>query len=373
MSSKVGRNDPCWCGSGRKFKHCHSSGKTGDLASVEQLISTFTSSFDKKNCMHPDASPTSCKGGIIKAHTIQKSGGLSRIARDAHVYQFDANYTTLRKTKGELTVKPVGLNNASTFTGFCAHHDNMLFAPLEKVAFKASEEQIFLLAYRALYRELFYKKGQVELSKKADIFAKGKDPSLQAQIYQFWADIRRGGESSLRKLNHYKALYDKALLDSSFSRMSYYVVEFNSVPDFLCSACLYPEFDFDGVELQDLSDLTSLLDHLAFTLIATSSGGAAVFSWYGYSRAGYRLVQSVNRITDQLLPSAIQRLVFEHFENVYMSPEWWDKLSGETQESLTRRQMSSSHPLLERESSCLRDDGVRLFWDIVKRRTNLSF
>jgi preprotein translocase subunit SecA len=22
---KVGRNDPCWCGSGKKFKHCHGS------------------------------------------------------------------------------------------------------------------------------------------------------------------------------------------------------------------------------------------------------------------------------------------------------------------------------------------------------------
>jgi preprotein translocase subunit SecA len=20
---RVGRNDPCWCGSGKKFKHCH--------------------------------------------------------------------------------------------------------------------------------------------------------------------------------------------------------------------------------------------------------------------------------------------------------------------------------------------------------------
>ncbi|HEX4857852.1 MAG TPA: SEC-C metal-binding domain-containing protein [Usitatibacteraceae bacterium] len=20
---KIGRNDPCWCGSGKKFKHCH--------------------------------------------------------------------------------------------------------------------------------------------------------------------------------------------------------------------------------------------------------------------------------------------------------------------------------------------------------------
>ena len=22
-SHKLGRNDPCWCGSGKKYKHCH--------------------------------------------------------------------------------------------------------------------------------------------------------------------------------------------------------------------------------------------------------------------------------------------------------------------------------------------------------------
>ena len=23
MSAKIGRNDPCWCGSGKKYKKCH--------------------------------------------------------------------------------------------------------------------------------------------------------------------------------------------------------------------------------------------------------------------------------------------------------------------------------------------------------------
>ena len=23
MSTKIGRNDPCWCGSGKKYKKCH--------------------------------------------------------------------------------------------------------------------------------------------------------------------------------------------------------------------------------------------------------------------------------------------------------------------------------------------------------------
>ncbi|MGI6207815.1 MAG: SEC-C metal-binding domain-containing protein, partial [Anaerolineae bacterium] len=30
--SKVGRNDPCWCGSGKKYKHCHMRKDTGQEA-----------------------------------------------------------------------------------------------------------------------------------------------------------------------------------------------------------------------------------------------------------------------------------------------------------------------------------------------------
>jgi hypothetical protein len=26
MATKIGRNAPCWCGSGRKFKQCHGAG-----------------------------------------------------------------------------------------------------------------------------------------------------------------------------------------------------------------------------------------------------------------------------------------------------------------------------------------------------------
>jgi preprotein translocase subunit SecA len=26
---QIGRNDPCWCGSGKKFKKCHGAGANG--------------------------------------------------------------------------------------------------------------------------------------------------------------------------------------------------------------------------------------------------------------------------------------------------------------------------------------------------------
>ena len=35
--TKLGRNDPCWCGSGRKFKHCHMAEDRANLLSLEDL------------------------------------------------------------------------------------------------------------------------------------------------------------------------------------------------------------------------------------------------------------------------------------------------------------------------------------------------
>jgi len=46
--------------------------------------------------------------------------------------------------KGKLpTAKLMGINVASTFTGFCSYHDNLIFEPIEKQPFQNSLQQIF--------------------------------------------------------------------------------------------------------------------------------------------------------------------------------------------------------------------------------------
>src|SRR5215213_9220766 len=93
----------------------------------------------RKYCLHPEAG-TSCKG---------------KIARDGHVYGFGADFGSLHKHKGELVPELIGVSDASTFTGFCSHHDDRAFAPLEKVPFEATAEQVFLLTYRSVCREVY--------------------------------------------------------------------------------------------------------------------------------------------------------------------------------------------------------------------------
>ena len=48
-----------------------------------------------------------------------------------------------------------GIRQASTFTGYCAYHDDELFAPIEKRALQVNEHHAFLLAYRAMGKEIF--------------------------------------------------------------------------------------------------------------------------------------------------------------------------------------------------------------------------
>lgn len=48
----------------------------------------------------------------------------------------------------------VGRKDASTFTGLCGRHDQMLFGPVEKQQLRISDSQhAFLLAYRAVLKE----------------------------------------------------------------------------------------------------------------------------------------------------------------------------------------------------------------------------
>ena len=83
---RIGRNDPCWCGSGVKFKHCHLGREAQPRIDPWQSAETMKGHFSEELCLHPLAGNQSCRGGIVKAHTIRRGADLSRIAKNGHVY-----------------------------------------------------------------------------------------------------------------------------------------------------------------------------------------------------------------------------------------------------------------------------------------------
>ncbi|MEH1678706.1 hypothetical protein V7F43_22365, partial [Salmonella enterica subsp. enterica serovar Enteritidis] len=72
---------------------------------------------------------------------------------------------------GRWVPEKIGINQASTFTGFCAVHDRILFSCLENEKFTGTDEQCFALMFRSLSKEIYAKEG----GRRSSDFAKNAD------------------------------------------------------------------------------------------------------------------------------------------------------------------------------------------------------
>ena len=295
------------------------------------------------------------------------------LARDGYVYGFNADFPTLNKTNGMPDVRRIGISNASTFTGFCGFHDNQTFEPIEKYPFQSNQQHTFLLGYRAICKEVFQKKAEMELLSFRRSLDRGKSIEGQIRFQQFVDDWETGLTSGLNDVEHYKAIYDKSLLSDDFSEVRYCVFRLRATPDFLCSGAAYAESDFEGNSLQEFQDPDTLLEPIAFSIIATDTGGAVVFSWLGNSCVNSKLIRSIDSLSEDQIPHAIARFTFEYFENVFMAPDWWESLSESAKDAIFRRVATGAHPNLLRTDACLIDDGLRIVnWSVDSRESSLA-
>jgi hypothetical protein len=372
--AKLGRNDPCWYASGKKYKRCHLGRERAQPFLAHEASKVTIRRLKQGFCLHPNASPSTCTPSIINAHSIQKHGGLNCIAHKGHVYSF---FTGYGKPKQRLfDPKLIGIQEASTFRGFCQHHDHETFAPIERCAFEANPYHVFLVGYRALCHTLYMKRVGVDLlSSYFPEHIDGGLPRAEQEVRQrYLADMKRALLSGWQTLAHYKNLYDAALQARDFSQVSYYVIFLTKTPEFLGSSALLPMCDFSGRVIQDGTPGKGLYDHITSSLITTESGGAVVLSWLGKSGAAKQLIRSLNVLSDSDLPHAIVRFTFEQVENLFVSPPWWDSLSEEAQQLLGWRQVPADGVMREgRRAQCLLDDGLRVInWTIASRRTNCA-
>ncbi len=270
-------------------------------------------------------------------------------------------------------IKLIGINNASTFTGFCNQHDTSVFRPLETNIFQSSPHHTFLLGYRSLCKELFAKQQSLAFNTLGkQQFDKGKRLLEQIDTQENLMLYGMGLETAIRDLRKSKTMYDNILLRQDFSSVFYYIIRISETPDILCSGQVLPTIDFNGNELQDLMELDKTMDQCSFSIIATNSGGAVVFSWIGYQKAPSDLIASLNQMTNNQIPHAIIRFAFQYFENTFISPSWWDALPDSTRNSLIERWKPD--PIeVSQDQKALTDDGIRaVSWKVTSRDTNLK-
>lgn len=369
MPGKLGRNDPCWCGSGKKYKKCHIDRQGQAAVKPWEVDAHFRKRSSKGECLHVGATPGSvCGQPAIGSHTVVRKM-LKRIARKGHVYHQSATIQDLEKTQGKLQVKLIGVNDASVLPMFCEPHDSGAFSPLEQASFTGSKEQCFLLGYRALCHEFTKKRYNLNSVPVLKGFDRGKALPEQAKIQTLLSAFGKAYEASVRDLEVHKQKFESMLLAGDYSKLQGYLVTFADKPEVLCAGGLFPECDFAGQPLQYLGDFSKTLDQITFSLIATEQDGAFIFVWHMSSDASCRkLAASLDALSDAELPHAIVRFVFEFCENRYFNPDWWDRADQKTRDALMSRFEIAAASDKLRAATCLLDDDIRaVSWKVTGR------
>ncbi len=332
---------------------------------IEEVNKVVRKAYNKRYCLHPDSVKGTCEGDIVRAHTIQRNGGLSKITDPSnHVYQFSLHPF---KSQPEL----IGIREASTFTGFCNIHDTRTFERIETQPFSAEKDQIFLLAYRALCRRLFMYRNDVDVNESMKNWADGRTPIEQhvTTISSFYCNL------DTKTYEIQKVKYDNILSNKDYSHLKYHIVFIDTIPEFLCSGSLILETDFSGRRYYKPGSKEIDLKIITFSIIPIDEGGAIAYASIDEGEDIQSFFKSIINLDKHLLPNAITRYTFEyHEDNTFISPSWWNKLDNLTKNAISKRALSDDIGFGEmRPNDCLLDDGHSIVkWNITKIISNCS-
>lgn len=358
---KIGRNDPCWCGSGMKYKKCHLNRQESKPVSIYEVDKILRKEHTKKYCCVPVSLKCFCSGDIIKAHTITRATSLKKIAKDDHVYGFKVSIEKLCKNNGILYPEKIGIRQASTFTGFCKKHDDELFVDIEKKPFTFTKRECFLHAYRALIREYFTKRAVVNTAGFRSQFDSGRKLEEQIAFQKINKGFSVGSEAGLKDIKSQKEDFETILATKSYENVNAIVLRFQKYPSVLASGGKSPVYCFDGGKrLQDLADLSITPCAIYYNAFCSEDNGYFVFTWLKHSDNVCRpFVESLKRIERKELSNAIIRFLFSSCENIYMAPIWWEALNDYKRNTLISRLATAVDLTKGYISSYLMDDEIQ--------------
>jgi hypothetical protein len=323
-STKVGRNEPCPCGSGKKFKRCHAGMAPPELHSA-RVDARTRHLLPKPKCFAPTSLSHECTKGTINAHTISRSGSLGEIARDSHVYSYKATLKGLKEANGNFTLRLTGWKEASTFPGFCSHHDKKLFQPLEDAPFTGSKEQCCLLAYRAVAWELYAK-----LASNSQDSLRYALSFASPEMSKFISMFNFGTDLGLKDAKNHKAAFDSVLEYREWSRVEGVLIEFNCIFPIQCAAAFFPDCDINGKLIQAVGIAPKMPDVICVNSFAADGRSYLCLVWLVEHRTSCApYTAAITPLSMHQLAPVIGSMLLQRSENCHIAPSWYDSLPSE--------------------------------------------
>lgn len=320
---KVGRNDKCPCGSGKKFKHCHRGIHEPKRPHIGQADNRLSKLNQKPQCLAPSSMKHECKGKIIDSHSVSRSGSLVTISKDGHVYSIKPTLIDIEKNKGEIHPKLLRAKIASTFPGFCAYHDKTIFSKIEDKPFTGSHEQCFLLGYRSISRDLY----AVQCVIRHAAYRKTMAINLTENIKTFVDRRNNADRIRLRDLERHKEKYDKILETKNWRECSGILIEFEGTFPIQCSAAYSPLHDINNEEIQKLDTPSITPEIVTINSFSANQKSYFLLSWLRRnSNAPEKLAKSITLLDKERIPGVIGAYILLISENSHMSPDWYDNI-----------------------------------------------
>lgn len=324
-------------------------------------------------CLHYQAGDRCNK--IIKAHSIQNNGVLSKISNEKKaIYSLSKNMSDFEKNDGNLGFRKYSIHKFSIFRGFCGNHDNDLFKPIDTSYFKSgNQQQVFLYAYRSLAKELFDKENALTLW--VDMLEDVKD---NIGLYKNISLQIDGTKNSLNSLNIHKKIYDDVLKNEMYNDIR--CVSFNSTDKLFMafSNILYPEYDFTGNKIQYLSNTNTenTFDLITFCSVPKENGWSFIFSWHKSSdNSCLQFIQSLKEMMKQgySLSDLLFKFILLNSENFAFSPTWWESLSIDNKKEISQAISSMMNPTMAiREHYSINELDNISNWDFETIDNNLT-
>ena len=323
-----GRNEPCWCDSGKKYKHCHRDIESQPSVASHTVFQALGSFKKTKKCSVPQSLVHECSNKIINAHTVSKSSSLKAIAKDGHVLKISVD--SKNNAAPSITLEDVGINNASTFSGFCSVHDKKLFSPIEDEPFRPVPLHCFLVTYRGLSKEIFSKGYASKVFEFMKTLDRGKSLPQQVAIQAASSFLGSNNDLTTSDLEYIKSKFDIMLVSNDYSGLNYAVFTLDAPPPIMGSAIVGPTFDFNGDEAQNISNISSdMPDYIAINSFSSEGKGYVVLSWLSeHSKTCNKLMRQF--LDKKLTADSLAAFMILLIENFYISPAWWLSLDENT-------------------------------------------
>lgn len=270
---------------------------------------------------------------------------LKHITIRGHVLQFKTDAMPPPMMGLFAAPERIGVNEASTFFGFCDRHDSRVFRPLESGAFNFTPERVALLGYRAICRESYQKDAEISptdmLRDAAAVDPDTSDFKEKDRIHQIMRLSRLNARENLARA---RENFGNMLHPDSKESLRYFAALFAEPAMYFASTAFIPEWDFNGRQLQDLRRIEPF-NLICFSAWAAGQQSAIVFCWHeSADSVCVPFIESLRQVPSDRLGDRILSMAFEISENIVFREDWWQKMRSEDQERLAARVFSGLPP-----------------------------